>query len=91
MVSFCLALTSLAVSASKGEIDRAYNEEIREEDVPRWALAKEQECDDREDDERDALLHDLELCDRECPRTDAVGGDLERVLRQRDEPTHQDH
>ena len=80
-----------AVSASKCEIDRPHNEEIREQDVPRWALAKEPERDDGEDDERDALLHDLELGDRECPRTDAVRGDLERVLRQRDKPTHQDH
>ena len=80
-----------AISASKCEIDCTHDEEIRDEDVPRWTLAKEQVDDDSEHDEGDALLHDLELCDRERLRTDAVCGYLERVLRQRDEPTHQDH
>ena len=80
-----------AASASKGEIDRAHDEEIRDHDVPRWALAKEPERDHAEDDERDALLHDLEVRDRERPRPDAVRWHLERVLGQRHEPTHQDH
>src|SRR6266446_10186348 len=80
-----------AASASKGEIDRAEDEEIRDADVPRGALTEEQERDHGEDDERDTFLHDLELRHGERPRTDTVCRYLERVLWQRDEPTHQDH